>query len=230
LRDFQLESLVDAVRHHPSLTWLDLSNNFCGPKTCEALVSLIEAGSSDESEDGKKLSPMSHLSGLSLISCGIEDAEAIRLGTALRSNSTLKHLHLSENNISDEGIEHFAASLKHMCSLKTLWVMENGFMEAGAKSLLAAVKTNVELDQLILDRHLSCFEDIQYQILLNRGGRKFLTADAPLALWPLVLERAQNIRHYCRRAGPADALYHLVCGPALLDNPWLKEMGSQTNE
>ena len=227
LQDFQLESLVHALQCHPSLTWLDLSNNFCGAKTCDALVSLMSSADRNSTSKTTQITDapvVSHLTGLSLIACGIQDDEAMRLGSVLNCNSTLKHLHLSENNISDEGMESFADSLKNtICSLKTLWMMENEFGDAGAMLLFEAIKTNVELEQLLLDRHLSCFDDIQYQILLNRGGRKFLTANAPLALWPLVFERAQTVRHYCRRAGPHDILYHLVRGPALLENPSLKD-------
>jgi hypothetical protein len=162
------------------------------------------------------------LAGLSLVSCGIDDAAVARLTTAFYFNCTLKHLHLCENYISDKGIQCFASSLKGMRSLKTLWVSENNFRDA--ISLLDAVQCNNELEQLILDRHVACFEEIQYRILLNKGGRRLLAShEAPLAVWPLVLERCQHIRHYCRQANRADVLYHLLRGgPALFDNPALK--------
>jgi Ran GTPase-activating protein (RanGAP) involved in mRNA processing and transport len=222
LHDDELATLVDAVRRHPSLAWLDLSENSIGPDTCEALVSLLV-----EDIDGIAGTTTSHLAGLTLIGCGIQDAEVTRLASALCSTNTmLKQLNLNENSISDTGIQDFAESLKQMPSLKTLRVLENSFAEDGAKALLDAVTVNFEMnmDELILDRHLACFDDIQYQILLNRCGRKlFKSHCAPLGLWPLVMERCQGIRHHCRRAGPADVLYHLLQGPALLNNPAFKQ-------
>jgi hypothetical protein len=162
---------------------------------------------------------------LTLIGCGIQDAEVARLASALCSNTRLKKLNLNKNSILDTGIQDFAKSLNQMPSLKALRVLENSFAEDGAKALLDAVTVNFKMymDELILDRHLACFDDIQYQILINRCGQKlFKSHNAPLGLWSLVMERCQGIRHHCRQVGPADVWYHLLQGPALLNNPAFK--------
>jgi hypothetical protein len=160
------------------------------------------------------------LSGLTLTACGLNDRNVERLAMALRKNSTLKYLHIDENRISDDGICLFAAELRNMKVLDTIWLMENEFGDEGAERLLDALRVNVYLNHVGMDRHIRLYDDIQYWCSLNRGGRRLLSANAPLALWPLVLERCQHGVHYFRekRVGPADILYQLLHGPALFEN------------
>lgn len=217
LHDSQLEVLCGALSSHASLLWLDLANNSFGTKAITALTSLlIQNGSDDESKSKQS----SRLAGLTMTSCGVTDDDAARLATALRHNTTLEHLHLSENCIQDRGIQLFAAELRNFKTLKTLDLFQNEF-NAGAKYLLEALQTNVELNHLLMDRHIKCYDEIQYQMSLNRGGRRFLAASAaPLALWPLVLERCQKIVFFYRekRVGREDILFYLLHGPVLFDS------------
>jgi hypothetical protein len=212
LPDSSIEILLLALTQHP-LTWLDLSNNHCGSKAISALASSIE-------NDGSDFPSGSCLAGLTLTACGLNDRDIERLAMALRKNSTMKYLHIDGNRISDDGICLFAGELRNMKVLQTVWLMENEFGDEGAKSLLDALHVNVYLNHLGMDRHIRLYDDIQYWCSLNRGGRRLLAANAPLALWPLVLERCQHGVHYFRekRVGPADILYQLLHGPALFEN------------
>jgi hypothetical protein len=223
LHDSQLEVLIMALSSHSSLLWLDLSNNSFGTKSISALTSLlIQDGGNDQSSSSKP-SSITRLAGLTMTSCGVTDNDAVRLATALGHNTTLEHLHLSENCITDGGIQLFAAELRNLKTLKTLDLFQNEFNNAGAKYLLEALQTNVELNHLLVDRHIKCYDEIQYQMSLNRGGRRFLAAsvDAPLALWPLVLERCQKTAFFYRekRVDRQDILFYLLHGgPVLFDN------------
>jgi Ran GTPase-activating protein (RanGAP) involved in mRNA processing and transport len=218
LHDSQLEVLIMALSRHFSLLWLDLANNSFGTKAMSALTSLLVPNGDDDESNSK---PSTRLAGLTMTSCGVTDDVAVRLATALRHNTTLEHLHLSENCITDRGIQLFAAELRNLKTLKTLDLFQNEFSAAGAKYLLEALETNVELNHLLVDRHLKYYDEIQYQTCLNRGGRRFLAASAaPFALWPLVLERCQNIAFFYRekRVGREDILFYLLHGPVLFDN------------
>lgn len=218
LHDSQLEVLIMALSSHSSLLWLDLANNSFGPKSISALTSLLIQDGGDD--DASNAMSSTRLAGLTMTSCGVTDDDAVRLATALRHNTTLEHIHLSENCITDRGIELFAAELRNLKTLKTLDLFQNEF-NAGAKYLLEALQTNFELSHLLMDRHIKCYDDIQYQMSLNRGGRRFLAASAaPLALWPLVLERCQKIAFFYRekRVGREDILFYLLHGPVLFDN------------
>ena len=217
LHDNQLEVLIMALSSHSSLLWLDLANNTLGTKSISALRSLLIQNGGDDETSSK---PSTRLAGLTMTSCGITDDDAVRLAMALRHNETLEHLHLSENCITDRGIQLFADELRNLKTLKTLDLFQNEF-NAGAKYLVDALQTNVDLDHLLMDRHIKCYDEIQYQMSLNRGGRRFLAASAaPLALWPLVLERCQKISFFYRekRVGREDILFYLLHGPVLFDN------------
>lgn len=230
LQDHQLSMIVKSIQSHRSLSWLDLSNNYCGLQTCSELVTLLtdpntdvdnNDGDNDDDDDNSSHEKCS-LKGLSLNSCNIGDLEIIRLGAALLSNSTLEHIHLGENNITDDGIRHFSRILKRLTTLKSLWVLENSFGDVGGHALLEAVQNNVELEQLLVDRHISYFESIQFYVMLNRGGRRLLSChnNVPLALWSLLFERCTKLQKTCRRVISADVVYYLLLqGPALMANP-----------
>jgi hypothetical protein len=235
LQDHQLARLVYAVRQHRSLSWLDLSNNYVGANACDALQVLLSSSERDSlntmgqetlcarmpcSASGQ----IAYLTGLSLVHTGIDDQKAIQIVSALATNNRFKHLHLCENAITNDGIQSLVSILPNILGLETLWVSENDFGDRGSQALLALVKGLDKMKDMVLDRHLSHYDDIQFQVLLNRGGHKALKdSTISLALWPLVFERCHRIKHFCRKAGPADSIYHLLRGPAIFNNPVLQK-------
>ena len=195
LPDENLEEVIASITQHRSLTWLDVSNNTCGPTSSAALSRLLEASQS--------------LAGLTLTGCGIIDEVFVSILGALKRNSSIQHLHLGENAIADDGIRQLSAVLKECSSLRTLWLSENSFGTDGCESLLKAVQENLHLEQIIMDRHLPYFDQIQYWLTLNRAGRKMLKAkDTPLGIWPRILGKA---------TAQADVFYFYLHTPNLLD-------------
>lgn len=131
------------------------------------------------------------------------------LAKALCSNRTLSKLVLYECGISDIGLESFAACLSKMHGLKQLDIGgKQEFTDQGMTLILEGLRGgNVELESISMNRgrnhhpsandavitdHITLLTD------LNRGGRRFLRAvtdnQAPEALWPLILERAQKMK------------------------------------
>ena len=219
LEDEHVAVLVRSLVQHSSLVWLDLSNNLCGSKSCDELSSLL----------GNDKDVNSRLSGLTLTCCGIDDNGAVAILEPLFNNTHLSTLHLSENKITDSGVTNVAKILRDLKTLKTLWLTENEFSGDGAKQLLNAMKGNVEVEQLAIDRHLDHFDEIQFYAALNKAGRRLLAAspnNVPLALWPMVLDRCHRIiagnYHMFRdrrRIGTADLQFYLLHGPVLLQSP-----------
>jgi hypothetical protein len=87
------------------------------------------------------------------------------------------------------------------------------------------MQRNVELEWIDLFQKFSCTDEILYLACLNRGGRKlFMTApyQVPIALWPHLLERT-NKKKMAKGTvendikAKADAIYHVLRGPALFD-------------
>jgi hypothetical protein len=73
---------------------------------------------------------------------------------------------------------------------------------------------------------------IDYYCRLNRGGRRIFASDQgpiPLALWPLIMERAHHVfwgvstsnvdTSTIRESHAADIIYCLLHGPVLFENP-----------
>jgi hypothetical protein len=142
-----------------------------------------------------------------------------------KANATLQELDLNNNRIDDEGIQHMAAALPTMTGLRKLYVLNNEISSAQINGLVEGLQRNSILRELHLTESLEGYEDIQYRLALNKGGRQLLTTKkhVPLALWPLVLERAatttttkQHANNKHNYSSSLDVLYHLVQGPVLL--------------
>ncbi|XP_066536388.1 NACHT, LRR and PYD domains-containing protein 3-like [Hoplias malabaricus] len=102
------ESLGSALQSENSLKELDLSNNELQDSGVEPLSAALK-------------SPLCKLETLRLASCSIVDKFCEALGSGLQSNSSLKKLDLSNNNLQDSGVELLSAGLKSpLCKLETL--------------------------------------------------------------------------------------------------------------
>jgi hypothetical protein len=119
--------------------------------------------------------------------------------------------------------------------LKTLWLGHNPFSAEAARALIPLMESNFTLQDVnIRSFDNPALEEIQseleYYCRLNRGGRRIFAKDkttVPLSLWPLVMERAHTI-HWGGvtsntltdvHSHAADAIYCLLHGPAIFENP-----------
>ena len=85
------------------------------------------------------------------LSCNnLGPASAVSLATALETNTTLTNLNLSINNLGPAGAESLATALKTNTALTNLDLSGNGIGPAGAESLATALKTNTTLTNLDL--------------------------------------------------------------------------------
>ena len=141
----------------------------------------------------------------------LNDTDLTLLATALIENVMLMQLELGSNLISDIGISSLATSLVRMRGLKRLHLTRNPFSKTD--ELLNAVKLNLELEELEIDLQMMNFTEIQYYLTLNKGGRRLLksSTQVPLGLWPLVLERSNDLKWN------TSVMFYLLQGPVLFE-------------
>ncbi|KAL9965575.1 hypothetical protein ACROYT_G029390 [Oculina patagonica] len=80
----------------------------------------------------------------------ITDADAVVLAKALKGNSSLTELDLSDNNIGDQGATGLAEALKNNKSLTELGLSDNNIDDQGATGLAEALQNNKSLTELDL--------------------------------------------------------------------------------
>ncbi|XP_067271649.1 protein NLRC5-like isoform X2 [Pseudorasbora parva] len=91
------------------------------------------------------------LNTLMLRNCGLTEESCSALATVLRSNSSLKELDISNNNLQDSGVKKLQNSLGNTnCTLKKLILSNCNITEEGYKALASALRSNpshlIELD------------------------------------------------------------------------------------
>ena len=83
-------------------------------------------------------------------STGNSDDEAKAIAEALKVNTVLTTLYLSNNSIGDEGSKAIAEALKDNTVLTTLHLVKNSIGDDGAKAIVEALKVNTFLTTLDL--------------------------------------------------------------------------------
>uniref|UniRef100_A0A671KTU5 Uncharacterized protein n=1 Tax=Sinocyclocheilus anshuiensis TaxID=1608454 RepID=A0A671KTU5_9TELE len=91
------------------------------------------------------------LNTLILHKCGLTEKSCSALATVLRSNSSLKELDMSNNNLQDSGVKKLQNGLEDTnCTLKKLRLSDCKITEEGYKALASALRSNpshlIELD------------------------------------------------------------------------------------
>jgi hypothetical protein len=236
LGDHQVAQLVDSVVHHPKLTLLDFTGNRAGPLTSASLANLLRSSHTIETLNfnyllcgdcverleieliAPALGNNSSLRILDLTNRAIADEDTEILCRVLcESNNTLVELRLGMNRITDEGI-HVLANMMPDMSLERLSLWGNPFTDKGVKVLAEGLARNFTLVELDLTSHYCLTEAIPYYCGVNRAGRRLMhTANIPLGLWPLVLERLRYIvmPHGCKTT-THDLMMYMLRGPVLL--------------
>jgi Ran GTPase-activating protein (RanGAP) involved in mRNA processing and transport len=229
-----MESFIQCLENHPTLSTLELRNNNCfGMSALATLVrntkhlknlALYHPPHSIHHVQVPRLNAESFsialqenksLKSLNLTSNGLHAASCMWLAMALRINTTLESLNLQSNMIPDRGIEFLSEALPEMKGLKKLYLWNNPFSGVGARAILAGLKSNLVLEEITTFSRFRCSEEIQYYTRLNRIGRRVLkdTNGVPISLWPLILARV-NEQHW-GTSEKASILYTLLReGPA----------------
>ncbi|UJR18189.1 hypothetical protein I4U23_005090 [Adineta vaga] len=89
---------------------------------------------------------------LVLMSAAITDQGLSVLSDAIHDNQYLEELNISQNNISDVGVQYLASAMK-TSALKRLDLSANDISDEGVKYLAEALQTNLKLIQLSLSEN-----------------------------------------------------------------------------
>uniref|UniRef100_A0A671KDJ9 SPRY-associated domain-containing protein n=1 Tax=Sinocyclocheilus anshuiensis TaxID=1608454 RepID=A0A671KDJ9_9TELE len=93
----------------------------------------------------------SHVHHFRLCDCGLTEESCSSLATVLRSNSSLKELDISNNNLQDSGVKKLQNGLENTkCTLEKLRLSDCSITGEGYKALSSALRSNpshlIELD------------------------------------------------------------------------------------
>ena len=119
------------------ITTLDLSFNHLTSQSASAIQDIILEGA---------------LITLNLTWNVLDDRSISKISQALKSNVTVKTLHLSCNNIGVNGAKALAVALCHNCTLEHLFINNNEIMDDGAVAICECFK--------IKDKRLSCIKSL----------------------------------------------------------------------
>jgi hypothetical protein len=169
ITDADFELLAPSLLKHPTLEDLDLSRNEIAQTAAVANI----------------ISNNSVLQKMTLLDNAIEIQNVKSIAVALRSNSTLKVIALTGARTADVLESEMQSELEIM----------------GLE--LEILKDNSQLEYLELadGRSLDCLPEMKREMMqlcnFNRGGKHILQDQSfSLALWPLVLERADKSVYY----------------------------------
>jgi len=197
LESTQLDSdgiaeLVSQLQYNnnTSLLSLHLGQNVMDVRSANAVARMLQRNAT--------------LQSLNLSSCHIDDETVAALVMpALSHSSTLTKLYLGFNNIGNDGCKAISNILPQ-AQLTTLEIQFNAFDTVGLGHLVDGLSRNVHLTDLFVLSATTAFgcerqavgydERISYWLNLNRAGRRALRQenDIHLALWPTILERADD--------------------------------------
>ena len=165
-----LLSLIQAVRHKPTLHRQELSGITCTVNDDDEAHDLgqllveyrevvrINANVSDAGVTTltQALHHNNSVAELDLSNNRINDNGAAAIATALHKNSTLKKLDLSNNIISDVGVAAIAQALRHNSTLEELHFQGNRISDDGAAALVQALHYKPTLDLVGNDERSTC--------------------------------------------------------------------------
>jgi hypothetical protein len=162
------------------------------------------------------------------------------LGEGLNRTEAIEEVHLKFHSMTSKGIKSLAKWLGNSnTKLRKLFIEGREIEVDGAKELLKAVQKNPGWLEVI-DLPTSCpyRSEIQHYADMNKAGWSKMIRDdkrsSNLTLWPLVLERANNIVHSSKPSKEnnqrrANTVYHLLHRPATLhrfqDNESMVDIG-----
>eukprot|EP00536_Pseudo-nitzschia_multiseries_P015279 jgi/Psemu1/41855/gm1.41855_g len=255
LEDRNIACLIRALEDSCTLKRLDVSGNKCLDSGMQALASLVDktqvkamdvsSQQMDRSESMQTFSLVGALGrsltleSLSLRSNNLSsDYDMACLAAALTHNTSIKHIDLSYNDISDSATNILSSKIPSMKVLKHLQMEGNPAGALGddvSGNLVRAMKENMILTTVACDPELADYKTIRYYADLNWGGRGFLVQDStrknnitshstvgknsckggnvsiPSSLWPVILSRIGRLsKSQERRANDRKVTYPRV--------------------
>jgi Ran GTPase-activating protein (RanGAP) involved in mRNA processing and transport len=209
MNDEQMETIVSSLYGHPTLESLDLSFNHLRDLTplghvlkcpnCKlneltiGFQNMWQIAKTNTSSLAEALKENESLVTLGMAANKLTDQDANEIAHALAINHNLENLDVRENRMHDEGIISLAMVAKKSKALRKLFVVKNPFCTNASLALLDAARSNHNIIHVDVCCKDSINQKIRYNAVLNRGGRRLLLERPPLALWPLAMERANNI-------------------------------------
>uniref|UniRef100_A0A672QYH0 NACHT LRR and PYD domain-containing protein n=1 Tax=Sinocyclocheilus grahami TaxID=75366 RepID=A0A672QYH0_SINGR len=131
---------------------LNLSEHELGDTRVNQITALLSQESfNSENKHLVFLNSPTHFHHFSLRKCGLTEESCSALATVLRSNSSLKELDMSNNNLQDSGVKKLQNGLEDTnCALQKLRLSDCSITEEGYKALASALRSNpshlIELD------------------------------------------------------------------------------------
>lgn len=232
LEDEEVAIIVTQLRDHATLESLDLSVNYCQLEGTKAIAKMLGSSKAlkcldlscqDVWDDRSYFvhicealkNPDCRLEALDIASNFLNDQHLGMLMDCLEVNTTVQKVVLSDNSISDIGMACLSSSLPSL-SLKCLDITNNAY--TSVQILESGMARNTSFCSLQLDNHSP---QLVYFLALNQNGRYLKVPNSlPISMWPVVLERtAHCLKGEQKSAGitPADIIFDLLHGPALLD-------------
>jgi hypothetical protein len=165
LKDEGVIALAEAVSCHRNLSVLGLAGNNISDPGCVAIMTALMEGQ-------KKHGDAHCLPILELSNNLIGDPGAKAIARMIRKNTSVEHLLLNSNLLSDKGLGYiFDVAIKHQLPIKSLHVADNQISTKSAESLtrlLAATPHEMTVD-LSLNKLIS-----------RKGIATILSADVPM--------------------------------------------------
>jgi Ran GTPase-activating protein (RanGAP) involved in mRNA processing and transport len=250
LGDDEVAAILEALQDHPRIQRIFLDCNHSGPSSSETMslmlagnrtpnllqLSLklqhdVEPGNVDWREplDFGMLAASLHLNSclqhlcLSHNRLSLRDVSNLMAGV---KESAIRILHLEVCGISDEGAQNISSNLN--TGLVEIHLAGNVFSnESCEKYFLESIRVHTQLEFLHVGEEYACQIEIDYYARLNKGGRRIFSnpSRVPLALWTLVLDRANRLDWQVSddTAGEGfaeDVLFYMLQGPVLCERRW----------
>jgi Ran GTPase-activating protein (RanGAP) involved in mRNA processing and transport len=162
IADMGATALIECLRSNNTIALIDLHLNTISPEKINQLLNSLMLNS--QPKDLKQLLPdiqlnSSRVDRLNFSTYRADEAQKINdisarvLYNALRSNTTVTYVDLSNNRLTDNGAQQLAYMLEHNQTIQTLLLNNNAIGNGGAQALVEALRANAAITRLELDRN-----------------------------------------------------------------------------
>ena len=214
LGDYEITYFINAMQEHSTLECLHIGGNDCmSLESVDAVSSWI-----------RRSNTLRDLNLRALWICftgGLVQrlVDLSNLFLALKDNSSLIKLTLSENYLTCDDVERLEVALQSNDTLTSLDISNNHFEEKGAQQILRIVRRNSMLEQVRFESQFcrfNCAEGIKLQTQFNWVNRRLRQLRSlPLSAWPYALAHLGSVfdEKYHDRNTIVDLFFHILRSP-----------------